>query len=244
MSLEEKMKINLKNNILITEENGSKKVLFNFSTAMFEEKSAIYKLLSRSNWIFDTYLKSKEYEELNINKYIPEFKGISFRKEIDFPYINFINELMGRIETLFLEENLDRKDTFTFLGYTNINEEEFKERAISIIEELTIKFYNDSLNADFINIKYFFEKQNKVSEIQFICKNTNSRVKITNSSKLISQVIMKRAVNRLSIVSSRLNDDFRKVGKTRPMYKVFFAGRRNAFEEIDKSILESIIKGV
>jgi len=71
----------------------------------------------------------------------------------------------------------------------------------------------------------------------------SSRVTINNSSKLIPQTLMKRSVNRLSIISLKLNEDFRKIGKIRPTYKIFYVGRRNAFEEVDKAMAESILKG-
>lgn len=235
--------INLKNNLLTKSEENITNFSFNFSTSLFDQNSKYYNLFSKLHWVYDTYLNSIEYEAFNVKKYEPEFNKIKFQKNIYFPYKVFIENLFNELKEALNVFSVTKDNLYNLHAKTNYKKENIENIIEKTIEKEVEKFYEESLNNDFIVIKYSFAANNETSDIQFICKNLNSRVKINNSSKLIPQIIMKRAVNRLSIVSNKLNEDFRKIGKTRPMYKVFFAGRRNGFEEIDKSIKESILKG-
>ena len=239
--------INLDNSVIIKEVGETKFLSISISDNTFV-KSNIKRLLH----IVDTLRESREYFDISIN---PEYKKYENEINIDmsFPFLEYLKEIPLKIKKEF--ENFDirvLRETEDFL-YLQLDKCRYsREEIMTILEKLISEnLENVGKNTKHLTLRYsFYNKSDleKSSEIKFFVENRNntekmtSGISISNHSKFIKSIVMKRAVNRLSVLSNKLNEGFPKLGKRKSSNKIMHVERRNAFELIDKAILESIIK--
>lgn len=222
-----------------------------FNLSLLINNTVFDNIISRLFWINDNYLKSIKYEDSFTNPALNEYTDSNLT--IDFSF-NF-NEFFETYKLRLLSYIKDKKNiSFTDHGsYVTFIKSDFsKEDLKNTIEEFLntylknyLKNFLDS-NGHILTKKYIFTDINsgKESFVNIDLNYLTFKVKISNSNKVIDALLLKRAVNRLSIISQRLNDGFSRINFGKATYKIMYAGRRNAFEEINRSIVESIIKGI
>lgn len=224
---------------------------FYLRPSLFKKEKQLIPLIESLHWANENYNKSLQFRNDKIKHFFDNTDNLIVSYEN--LYADFLFKLENSINTFFLNKNFSievKNNIFTIKNSENkydfveINNELnslisllFHEFLIKLVEKDYVFF---SANYIFISKK---DKQLKPSAVNIIVSLMESKIKIINASKLIEVNLLKRAVNRLSLISQKLNDGFKLISSGKAIYKIMFAGRRNAFEEFDRVILESIIQG-
>ncbi len=219
--------------------------------SLFKKTPELIPLIESLYWANENYKKSFEFRNLNLIPTLNKVESLSV--SYDNIYENFIKDINNSIIIELFSKNNDlhityNNDKFFIQKDSNCDIESIKETLNSLLLMKLNLFLNQLVKKDFVffTANYVFESKNKekkVSSVNIVVSLTECKIKIVNASKIIEVNLLKRAVNRLSLISQKLNDGFNSLSSGKAVYKIMFAGRRNAFEEFDRVIVESIILG-
>lgn len=223
---------------------------FYLRPSLFKKEKALVPLIESLHWANENYKKSLSFREDKIKPFFDNQNNLIVCYEN--LYSEFLSQLKMSINTFFINKNFTIESNNNVFIIKNNCKEDFnkiKEELNSLIALLFHELLVKLLEKEFVffsaNYVFISKKDShlKPSAVNIIVNLTESKIKIINSSKLIEVNLLKRAVNRLSLISQKLNDGFKIISSGKAIYKVMFAGRRNAFEEFDRVILESILQG-
>lgn len=225
---------------------------FYLRPSLFKKEEILIPLVESLHWANENHKKSLHFR---IEKMKPFF---DLKENLVVSYENLYSDFLFLLENsinLFLHNNnciFEFKDSLYLIKKDNLNSDQltkFKNDLNSLISILFHEFLTKLVEKEFVffNANYVFvsTKDNslKPSSVNISVSLIESKIKIVNASKIIEVNLLKRAVNRLSLISQKLNDGFKTLSEGKAVYKIMFAGRRNSFEEFDRVIVESIIQG-
>lgn len=218
--------------------------------SLFKKTPELIPLVESLYWANENYKKSLEFRDLNLKPILNKVESLVITYENI--YEDFIKDLNNSIIIELFSRNNDlnityKDNKFFIQKDINCDIESIKKDLNNLLLIKFNLFLNLLVEKEYVFFKvtYVFtsNKNTKNSSVSIVINLQECKVKIINASKLIEVNLLKRAVNRLSLISQKLNDGFNSLSSGKAIYKIMFAGRRNAFEEFDRVIVESIILG-
>ncbi len=252
--LEETLKNGVKNKINLDENFIEFKEVYKIylQPSLFKKELVLIPLIESLHWANENYKKSFSFRDEKMKPFFEQ------KENLLVSYENIYSDFLLNVEqsiNLFLFNNkldFEYKNNLYLIKKDSINPKDLTNLKEDLNALLSILFHNfliKLVEKDFVffSANYVFISQKdtnlKPSSVNISINLIESKIKIVNAGKVIEVNLLKRAVNRLSLISQKLNDGFRMLSSGKAIYKIMFAGRRNAFEEFDRVIVESILQG-
>lgn len=202
-------------------------IYFNFNMSLFTDLK-LRNEISKYFWINQTYQSANVFQSTIVSK------------NVFMPFELYLKDLFSAINDFFVKNSLEVNHKKMFISGKGFLSDNLKDELIMLIKEETEKYLNSE--KDYFYISYKIGE----SSISLIYRNNIFSTKTINKTKVINKLILKKIVNKLSILTQTLNERSKKIGKTRATYLWFYNGRQNMFDLFDKVIndLDANNKGI